>query len=370
MWASALAVGAFALIGTFGAASNQPDRRGVDALAVALVLVGPAALAWRDRRPVLAVAVSLAAADLYVGLGYAYGPIFLTVIVALFSAIQAGRRRATWALAAAGYVGWVVAAALDPYADQEVDWAHLALLAGWLVVVLTVSEVVRNHRGQQAQRERAEEDERRRLEGEQRLALAQDLHDVLAHNISLINVQASVALHLLDDEPDRARPALAEIKTASGEALHELRTALDVLRRGEEAPRSPAPRLADLDELVAGVGAGGLDVHVERMSDLPELPAAVELAAYRIVQEGLTNVARHAADAGGARVTLAYDAEREVLLVEVADDGRSSGPAPDPGNGIVGMRERAEALGGSLEVGPVPGGHGFRVAARLPGASP
>ncbi|HVM54975.1 MAG TPA: histidine kinase dimerization/phosphoacceptor domain-containing protein [Acidimicrobiales bacterium] len=214
----------------------------MDALAVVLVLLGPAALAWRDRWPLIAVGVAIGAADVYVGLGYAYGPIFVSVVVALFSAVQSGRRRETWLLASAGFVGFSVGHMLDDHADTNL--AHLALVAGWLAVVLALSEVVRSRREQAAVREQTAADE-------QRLLLAQELRDVLAHNLSLINVQASVALHLAAaDNP--TGPALTAIKEASRESLHELRAALDVLRRGEAAPRAPAPRLADLDELIDG----------------------------------------------------------------------------------------------------------------------
>ena len=148
---------------------------------------------------------------------------------------------------------------------------------------------------------------------------------MLAHNISLINVQASVALHLLDDNPDQARPALTTIKDASRDALRELRNALDVLRRGSEAaeaPRSPAPRLADLDQLVDSVRAGGLDVRLEANGPMPPLPAAVELAAYRIVQEALTNVTRHAR-AQVVTVRLGY---ADGVTIDVTDNG-VGGPA-------------------------------------------
>ncbi len=355
---SALVIGAFQVVGTLGAADNQPERKDVDALAIVLVLLGPAALARRDRWPLAAVAVSAAAADVYIASGYPYGPVFVSVVVALFDAVQAGHRRPTWLLAGAAYAGIVIA----QYADSRVDGpnaVHLGLVAGWLVVVLAVADVVRTRRDQAAERRRVEQDA-------QRLGLAQELHDVLAHNISMINVQASVALHLLDDDPAQARPALASIKEASRESLHELRTALDVLRRGEAAPRSPAPRLADLDALVAGVRAGGLAVDVDRPDPLPPLPAAVELAAFRVVQEALTNTTRHARAATGASVRLDHDPGAGVLTVEVADDGR--GPRAQvvvPGNGLRGMRERAESLGGTLDAGPGPGG-GFRVVARLP----
>jgi signal transduction histidine kinase len=328
-----------------------------------LVLIGPAALAQRDRRPLLAVAVTMAAADVYVGMGYPYGPIFVSVVVALFSAVQAGHRRSSWWLAAAGLGGFSVASVVDPrgrgFGENAV---HLSLVAGWLIVVLAVSEVVRTRRDQVAERRRALEDERKRQVSEQRLRLAQDLHDVLAHNISLINVQASVALHLLDQEPDRARPALTNIKEASHTALHELRTALDTLRRGEEAPRAPAPQLSDLEILVAGVRAGGLEVELAIEGPATPLPAAVELAGYRIVQEALTNVNRHA-QARRVSVRVRYDDE---LRLEVIDDG--VGGSSVPGNGIVGMRERAASVGGTIEVGPNASG-GFRVVARLPGGA-
>ncbi len=358
MWITALAIGLFQIVGSFGASHNQPDRRAMDAFAVVLVLLGPAALAGRDRWPLASAGVAVAAADVYIGFGYAYGPIFVSVAVALFAAVQAGHRRETWWLAAAGYAGFVVAYLLDPNAEGT-SLVHLSLVAGWLVVVLTVSDVARIRRDQATAREQAERDERQRRVGEQRLRLAQELHDVLAHNISLINVQASVALHLIDDEPNRARPALTAIKAASRDALHELRTALDVLRRGEAAPRSPAPRLADLETLVAGVRASGLDTRLEQDGPAETLPAAVELAAYRIVQEALTNVTRHAR-ARTATVRVDY---HDGVTVEVSDDG-VGGPA-DPGNGIRGMRERAAALGGTVEAGPRPGG-GFRVVAHLP----
>jgi signal transduction histidine kinase len=362
VWLTALAIGIFQVIGSFGAAENQPDRRAIDAAALVFVVLGPVALAWRDRWPLGVAAISVAAADVYVARGYPYGPIFVSVVVALFCAVQAGHRRATWSVAAAGYGGFVAASFVDPR-NTGPSAVHLALVAGWLVVVLAVSEVVRVRRDQVAERERAAHDERQRRIGEQRLGLAQELHDVLAHNISLINVQASVALHLIDEQPDQARPALTNIKAASRDALHELRTALDLLRHGEEAPRAPAPRLADLETLVAGVRASGLAVRLEGDGATPPLPAAVELAAYRVVQEALTNVTRHA-QAQHVTIRLSYEGG---VTVEVTDDG--IGGAANPGNGIIGMRERVVALDGRVETGPNPGG-GFRVTAHLPVRSP
>jgi signal transduction histidine kinase len=359
---TALAVGVFQVAGSFGAANNQSDRKGIDALAVVLLLIGPSALAVRDRWPLTAIVASIAAASVYVALGYPYGPVFLSIVVALYNGVQL-RRRETWILAGLGYVAFFVAEAIDPRAANGIGWLHLALVAGWLLLVLTVSEVVRVRREQSAEQQRLAQEASERQASEQRLQLAQELHDVLAHNISLINVQASVALHLLDEHPDQARPALATIKHASHDALGELRTALDLLRNGADAPLVPAPHLSELGTLVDGVRSGGLEVSFDPAPPPGPLPATVELAAYRIVQEALTNVTRHA-HARRAEVTLTYGDE---LRVEVTDDG--IGGSARAGNGIAGMRERAESLGGTLEAGPRPGG-GFRVAARLPVGSP
>jgi signal transduction histidine kinase len=365
-WASALGIGLFQLIGSFGAAGNQPERKAIDALAVVLVLAGPVALAFRDRWPLVAVGVSLAAVDVYLGLGYPYGPIFLSVVVALYSAVQAGQRRATWLLAAAGYVGYAVASWVDPRADPDQGLLHLTLVAGWLVGVLAVSELVRISRANAAERARVQQEDEERRRSAQRLALAQDLHDVLAHDISLINVQAGVALHLLDEHPEQARPALATIKDASRDALRELRAALDVLRRGDDAPRAPAPTLADLDALVGAVRAGGLAVELDRDALPSGLPAEVQLAAFRIVQESLTNVSRHAL---ATRAAVRLRGDESQLTVEVEDDGTTEASAGRgaviAGMGISGMRRRAEALGGTLDAGPRAGG-GFRVVAVLP----
>jgi signal transduction histidine kinase len=195
------------------------------------------------------------------------------------------------------------------------------------------------------------------------MRIARELHDVLAHNISLINVQAGVALHLMDDQPGQSRSALVAIKQASNDALGELRSVLDVLRLGDERPpRSPAPGLANLRSLVAGAGATGLEVRTRVEGTPRPVPAGVDLAAFRIVQEALTNVTRHAGPAS-ATVLLGYGGDD--LTVQVDDDGRGPAATGSDGNGIRGMRERVAALGGELAAGPRPGG-GFRVLARLP----
>jgi signal transduction histidine kinase len=213
-----------------------------------------------------------------------------------------------------------------------------------------------------AERTRAKEDRRRA--GEERMRIARELHDVLAHNISLINVQAGVALHLMDEQPGQSRTALQAIKQASNDALKELRSVLDVLRQGEaQPPRASASGLAHLNRLVAGASATGLEVRTQVEGTPRPLPAGVDLAAFRIVQEALTNVTRHAGPAS-ATVLVGYGSEE--LTVQVDDDGRGpAGNGAGQGNGIRGMRERAAALGGELTAGPRPGS-GFRVRARLP----
>jgi len=353
IWASAVVVAVIQVAGSFGAAHDQPKRLAIDAVGVALLLAGPAALGVRTRWPLVGAGGPILAADLYLGRGYPYGPVFLSVIVGLVYAVLVGERRRVWVVAGAGLVGYSVATwALGPRSAQP-SVLHLLVVAGWLIVVLSVAEIIR------AQRLEATERARRRTSDE-RLGIARDVHDVLAHHISMINVQAGVALHLFDEQPEQARTALTNIKEASRDALHELRSALDVLRYGDEhAARAPAPGLADIERLVAGVRAGGLDVHVETSGDVVALPASLDGAAYRIVQEALTNVTRHAR----ARHAVVRVDFGPMVVVEVRDDGR--GGTPVAGNGIVGMRERAEAFGGTVEAGPHSDG-GFAVVARLP----
>jgi signal transduction histidine kinase len=358
IWGSALAIGLFQVVGSFGAAANQPDRQGIDALAIVLLVASAVGLALRGRWPLIAVVVTVGVVDLWVALGYAYGPIFLGAIVALVTGVLMGRRRETWILAAIGYAGFVVAVLVDPN-HQGTAWWQLLAVAAWVIVVLALSELARQRRDQVIDRRRAAAVEAQRRRDEQRLALAQDLHDVLAHTLSMINVQAGVALHLVDERPEQVKPALAAIKAGSSEALGELRTALDVLRRGEAAPRSPAPRLTELPALLDTVRAGGLTLTYDG-PDVPlDLAPATEQAAYRIVQEALTNVTRHA-HAGHATVRVRYD---DGVRIEVVDDG--VGTDAPAGNGIAGMRERAESCGGTFVAGPWRP-HGYRVAAHLP----
>ena len=363
-----LAVAGLVLVAQLGltplAARNQPDRQPLDLLGDALLAVGPVALVWRWRSPAGVLAVVMAACVVYFALAYPYGPAWLALIVAFWTAVTGGARRFAWATAFAGLVAYFTLAPLldrgAPEASVPAVLAHL----GWLLVVLAAAEVATASRQRRLAAERSRAEEARRRAGEERMRIARELHDVLAHNISLINVQAGVALHLMDEQPGQSRSALVAIKQASNDALGELRSVLDVLRQGDEAPpRAPASGLAHLDSLVAGAEATGLEVATRVEGTPSPLPAGTDLAAFRIVQESLTNVTRHAGPAS-ATVLVRYGADD--LTVQVDDDGRGPGPeAAGSGNGIRGMRERVAALGGELSTGPLPGG-GFRVRARLP----
>ena len=349
---------------TTAAARRQPDRQPLDLLAYLLLAAGPVALLWRRRSPAVVLAVVMASNVCYFALGYPYGPAWLSLIVALWTAITGGARRAAWITAFVGLAAYFTLAALLGRAEPVTPLSIAAHL-GWLLLVLAVAEVALAARQRRQAAERTRAEEARRRAGEERMRIARELHDVLAHNISLINVQAGVALHLMDEQPGQSRSALVAIKQASNDALGELRSVLDVLRQGNEAPpRAPASGLAQLDSLVAGAGATGLEVRT-RVEGLPRpLPAGTDLAAFRIVQESLTNVTRHA---GPASATVLVRYGNDDLTVQVDDDGRGPAAAAGPGtgNGIRGMRERVAALGGELTTGPRPGG-GFRVLARLP----
>jgi len=358
------ALAAFVTVGTYFASQHQPTRRPFDAWTIVLIGVAAGALALRRRHPVAVMTVVFGATLLYFILGYANGPIWLTLIVAYVTAVVRGHRLAAAVAAVAG-VG------LFPWLDTLLrngpapSLAGVAAVAAWLLVLLGAAEAVRMRRERAAETVRIQEEEALRRASEERLRIARELHDALGHHLSLINVQSGVALHLNEDLPEQAQRSLAAIKQASKEALAELRSVLDILRQeGEPAPRSPTSTLARLDELVSQAAAAGLEVRTEIEGQVRPLPFGVDVAAFRIVQEALTNVTRHAGPAT-ATVRVSYD-ERD-LTVEVDDDGRGH-PVHNgagSGKGIVGMRERAATLGGDLDAGPRPGG-GFRVRARLP----
>ncbi|MFE1342873.1 sensor histidine kinase [Streptomyces sp. NPDC058733] len=366
-WPSTLLVTAFVLLGSHFAAHQQHgDRVPLDTFARVLLVVAGGLLLWRKRHPA-AVAFGTAAATLvYLGAGYPYSPVFLTVAVACFSAILSGHRWAAWASVGLLWAGHVLIAhwlyrGLPPSGDTAAPWGQELAVAAWVVAVAAVAELARARREQWV-RERAERARAaRRRADEERLRIARELHDVLAHSISVINVQAGVGLALLDTDPEQARQALTTIKAQSKEALGEVRQVLDTLRAPGDAPRAPAPGLDRLPELVEQAARTGLTVDVDGTA--PPLAPGTDLAAFRIVQEALTNVVRHS-QSRHARVRLGHDGR--ALRLRIDDDGPASGAdAGGSGNGLAGMRERAAALGGTIEAGPRPDG-GWRVLAELP----
>ncbi|MGW0292184.1 sensor histidine kinase [Streptomyces tuirus] len=366
-WRSTVLVTAFVLAGSnFAAHGQQGERAELDLFARALLLLAGGLLLWRKRYPVAVLFGTAAAVMVYLGAGYPYGPVLFTVALACFSAIVAGHRRAAWAAMGMLWAGHVLVAHwlfrwLPPSGDSAASWGEEIVVATWVVAIAAVSELFRVRREQWV-RERAERAEAaRRRADEERLRIARELHDVLAHSISVINVQAGVGLMLLDTDPEQARTALTTIKDQSKEALGEVRQVLDTLRAPGDAPRAPAPGLDRLPELVEQAASAGLTVDVE--GEPPRLAPGTDLAAFRIVQEALTNVVRHSGSRH-ARVHLASEAG--VLRLCVDDDGPATGDgAGGSGNGLIGMRERAAALGGTIEAGPRPDG-GFRVLAVLP----
>lgn len=323
---------------------------------LAAVSAGALVLAWRHPGPTVTIVAPLALVLLFLPPQLGPPPIALgfTLVIALVRAAP------LWALVSAGSV-WVLGVSLAELVAPA--YAPRRIIAGTvaLAVCLGIGLAIRTRTERARRREHELEERRREAEQQERAQIARELHDVLAHSLSQISVQSGVGLHLFDRDPEQAREALANIRGLAGTGLDEARGVLATLR-GEEAPLTPQPQLADLSDLLAQHAAGGLDV---RLSDElgGALPAgAVQTAAYRIVREALTNIVRHsAADRADIRLRRHDDA----LLIEVDDDGLGTGSAPT-GAGTRGMRERAELAGGSLDILPGPRGRGTRVVARLP----
>ncbi|MFD8354114.1 sensor histidine kinase [Streptomyces coelicoflavus] len=366
-WRSTVLVTAFVLFGSnFAAHAQAGARDALDPFARVLLFVTGAALLWRRRYPVAVVFGTAVTTLVYLGAGYPYGPVFVAVAVACFSAVVAGHRKAAWAAMGTLWAGHALLAHwlyrwLPPSGDEAASWGQELVIGTWVVAIAALAELARARRDQWA-RERAERAQAaRRRADEERLRIARELHDVLAHSISVINVQAGVGLALLDTDPEQARSALTTIKDQSKEALGEVRQVLDTLRTPGDAPRAPAPGLDRLPELVEQAASAGLTVEVSGKP--PRLSPGTDLAAFRIVQEALTNVVRHS---GSRHARVRLERDGRTLRLRVDDDGPATGAeAGGSGNGLAGMRERAAALGGTIEAGPRPDG-GFRVLAALP----
>ncbi len=360
------------LLGTvFAAQHDQGPGRPLDWGGYALLVGSALSLAPRRRYRVPALVLTVAVTLTYFALAYPKGPYFLAALAALAGAVKAGHRRAGWTVAALGYAFAMVAGhvvdSIGGYPVPTPGVGAAVVISAWILLTGAVAEAVRNRSNAlrelartRTEQARARSEQQRRQTSEERLRIARELHDVVGHHLSLINVQAGVGLHLMDERPEQARVALRAIKSASAEALAEVRAVLGLLRAEDGgAPRAPVPSLVNLPALLESAGAGLVSAGAPGA-----LPPEVDRAAYRIVQEALTNVRRHAGPGASATVTIDYGSD--VLTVAVTDDGTGApAGAPDEGNGLAGMRARAQALGGTLTAGGAPQG-GFTVTATLP----
>uniref|UniRef100_UPI003523CB10 sensor histidine kinase n=1 Tax=Streptomyces sp. PU_AKi4 TaxID=2800809 RepID=UPI003523CB10 len=334
----------------------------------------------RHRAPLAALAATTAVGALVPALGLLLSPLIVApAVIAAYSYALAARteRRAAGAVLLAS----VVLAASTPLSGgfSWRDATRTGVMAAFPLMAGVFGHSVRNRRAYLAAVEerarRAEESrdhEARRRVAEERVRIARELHDLVAHQITLANAQATVAAHLFDTRPEQTRKSLGELVETTGHALDELRATVGLLRQSGDAaaPAEPAPGLARLPTLLESFRRAGLEVSVEQEGTARPLPPGVDLTAYRIVQEALTNVTKHAGT-GSARVRLAWHRDRVTLTV--ADDGGDARTGPGaavtadrpPGYGLIGMRERATAVGGQLTAGGRPEG-GFLVSARLP----
>ncbi|MFC5800315.1 sensor histidine kinase [Streptomyces formicae] len=339
---------------------------------VVLMLLAAGALVFRRRRPVPVLAVTGALSVVEFVAGDPPAPVAVSAVIALYTVASRTDRPTTWRvglLTMTVLTGTAMLFGSAPWYSQE----NLGIFA-WTGMAAAAGDAVRSRRAfidairERAERaERTRDEEARRRVAEERLRIARDLHDVVAHHIALVNVQAGVAAHVMDKRPDQAKEALSHVREASRSALNELRATVGLLRQSgdPEAPTEPAPGLAVLDQLLDTFRHAGLPVELARTDRDSELPAAVDLAAYRIIQESLTNVQKHAGQEAKAEVSVVRVGR--TVEITVLDNGvPAAAPGEDSGgHGLLGMRERVSALGGTLSAGPRYGG-GFRVQAILP----
>ncbi|WP_398954275.1 sensor histidine kinase [Streptomyces sp. GC420] len=407
---------------SFGGSAPEPSS-------LMLAVLASAALILRRRDPIRVLVFTCAVTLVELITGDPRAPVFTSVVIALYTVAVTTDRQTTWRAALPVMTGLTAVAmycGAAPWYTQD----NLAIFA-WTGMAAAAGDAVRHRRDfvdairERAERaERTREEEARRRVAEERLRIARDLHDVVAHHIALVNVQAGVAAHVMDKRPDQAKEALAHVREASRSALGELRATVGLLRQSgdPEAPTEPTPGLGGLDHLADSFRRAGLPVEVARADEGAPLPASVDLAAYRVIQEALTNVRKHAG--AGAKAEVSVVRVGHFVEITVLDDGggaggdgrdrdrdrgdgreaedavndsadrlpaqrsrTGTGPAPGigpagtgpgpggpdaraegrppGGHGLLGMRERATALGGSCHAGPRYGG-GFRVQVILP----
>ena len=343
--------------------TNVEDNR-TRLAAISLVTAG--ALLFRRRAPFAAPLVVAAGALVFTALdpvaAYDTDSMFLVLILAAWAAgALLDQRQAAVALLAILVSGWTVF-----LRAPDVPWTELLWLSFPLTGIFVISAAAARHseRARLAE-ERAQrsEEEAKRAVGEERARISRELHDVVAHSVSVMTVQASAVRRLLKPEQEREREALQVVEDTGRQALTEMRRLLGIMREeGVSAERAPQPGLATIRDLVEHVREAGLPVELTVEGEPVRLPPGVDLSAYRIVQEALTNALRHA---GPARAWVAVRYGGDDVEIEVENDGRSDSDGEAGGHGLVGMRERVALCGGELKAGPRKGG-GFSISARLP----
>lgn len=371
VWLLPLVIGVIQVVGSTGQRHRAPDLSwaSLNWLGYALLVAGPVALFARTVYPYPVLLTVLGITVVYQLCGFGPGPVFASLIVAFLTAASTGSRWWTYPLP---LLGWLLIVWLVPLARGESPppTVAIAAIAAWLLVLVAIAEGIRQRRSvvearrqRQAAVARQAEAEQERQATQARLSIARELHDVLAHSLSMINVQSSVALELLDEHPERTGPALSAIKDASRQAISDVHSLVAALRTDAAEARAPTPGIGDLDGLVGAARATGLTVSTTVRGQNRVIPALVDVAAARIVQESLTNVVRHSS-AKRASVTVTYGTTG--LTVEIDDEGPPAHTVgASGGSGIAGMRERARALGGQLSAQRRPGG-GFNVVAEFP----
>ena len=348
--------------------TNDEAFRDTDAWAVILGLLTCVPVFWRRQRPLPALLVSLTAITILAAADYRTNNLPVPVLFLVYGAgAYATRRSAPIGLVAVNVALGIIYLSDPPDLDGTGTLLNMAVFSGgWLAGQVVRARAVAAAARLAEAEERAEVHRQQlgRSVAEERLRLAQELHDVVAHSMSVIAVQAGMGVHVIDRQPDEAKRALEAISDTSRKTLQEMRRMLGVLR-GEDGERShqPAPGLSELPRLVEDVRSAGVPVELTVEGTSEAVPHGIELSVYRIVQEGLTNVIKHA---GKARAEVAIRCRPEEVEVEVLDDGRGAAARSDGGgHGLVGMRERVAIWGGSLSAGPRSGG-GYRVVAHLP----
>ena len=341
-------------------AYDPPQVLGWVVVPILVLVVG---LAVRRLWPRAAFVAVVAGVGGYLAAGATFGLIFLAPALGVYAMAMALPLR-RWLPLTALLVPMIVAGHWrEAYFGLLDPTLYAGLVIGVALAVVPAMFALLRHSRRESERVAREQD-RRRYAYEERMRIARDVHDVVGHSLSVITMQAGVALHVLDRRPDQVAESLEAIRTTSRQALAELRMTLEMFRDPEaDGPRAPVPGLARLEELVGALRKAGRTVHLERVppQDSAPLPAAVDQAAFRIIQEGLTNIVRHA-ETATATVRVAREPGR--LVVEVADDGPASA-VPVAGNGIRGMSERARAVGGTVQITVRPAG-GLLVRAVLP----